>query len=263
MKKWLHLEGMRSVMKYKKIFILGGTTEGRILAEYLIGKDVEVWLSVATDYGKEQMHHTEGIYLIEERLDERAMLQLLKEKQFDCVLDATHPYAQLVTQNIKSACEKVGVLYKRIIRESYDKEEGIYYFDNVAEIVHFLSQVEGDVLLTTGSKDLASFTLLNHYEQRLYVRMLPMPKGIEIAISLGYQMSHLICMQGPFSYEMNKALLRHVKAKYLVTKDSGDIGGMQDKVRAAKALGVEVICLTRPVKEEGLRLEQIYQWLEE
>ena len=70
-------------------------------------------------------------------------------------------------------------------------------------------------------------------------------------------------MQGPFSYEMNKALLRYVKAKYLVTKDSGDIGGMQDKVRAAKALGVEVICLTRPVKEEGLRLEQIYQWMEE
>lgn len=250
-------------MKYKKIFVLGGTTEGRILAEYLIGKNIEVWLSVATDYGKEQMHHMEGIHLIEERLDEGAMVHLLKEKQFDCVLDTTHPYAQLVTQNIKSACEKVGVLYKRIIRTSYGKGEDIHYFNSIAEIVHFLAQTEGNILLTTGSKDLEAFTTLKHYEERLYVRMLPMPKGIESAIDLGYQMSHFICMQGPFSHEMNKALLRHVKAKYLVTKDSGDIGGMQDKVSAAKVLGVEVVCLTRPVKEEGLRLEQIYQWLEE
>ncbi|MEG0712943.1 MAG: precorrin-6A/cobalt-precorrin-6A reductase, partial [Niameybacter sp.] len=69
--------------------------------------------------------------------------------------------------------------------------------------------------------------------------------------------------QGPFSLEMNTALLKHVQAKYLVTKDAGDLGGMRDKMQAALDLGVEIICLERPIEESGLTLEALYQALQE
>lgn len=250
-------------MKYKKVFVLGGTTEGKELSKWLIEKGIVVWLSVATPYGKEQMQEVKGVHLIEERLDEEEMIRLLKEEGFECIIDATHPYAQLVTQNIRSACEKTDSLYKRVIRKCYTKEENVWYFKTVQEIVAFLEDTKGHILLTTGSKDLEAFTALSCYQERLYARMLPMPKIIEAALASGYLMSHLICMQGPFSSEMNEAILTHIGATYLVTKDSGDLGGMEEKVKAALKLGVKVICLERPLQEDGLSLEALYRWLEE
>lgn len=254
---------MKNAMKYKRVFVLGGTTEGKELSKWLIEKGIAVWLSVATAYGKEQMQEVKGVHLIEERLDEEAMIKLLAKECFECVIDATHPYAQLVTQNIRVACEKTKTLYKRVIRTGYEKEENIWYFKTVQEIIAFLEDTKGHILLTTGSKDLEAFTALSNYQERLYARMLPMPKIIESALARGYLMSHLICMQGPFSSEMNEALLTHIEAAYLVTKDSGDVGGMEEKVKAALKLGVKVICLERPLQEQGLSLEQLYKWLEE
>lgn len=254
---------MKNAMKYKKIFVLGGTTEGRKIADYLKHRAIEVWLSVATDYGKELMEGTDGIHLIEERLDEEAMIALLDKEKFDCVIDATHPYAQIVTQNIKAACTKTGVCYKRMLRASSEKEDHLIYFKTIEEMIPFLNKTTGNILLTTGSKDLEAFMALENYTERLYVRMLPMAKTLQTAIQMGYKMSHFICMQGPFSYEMNMASLKHVDASYMITKDSGDIGGMKDKVEAARVLGIKVLCLERPTKEEGLSLEELRCWLEE
>ena len=254
---------MKNVMKYKKIFVLGGTTEGRKISQYLVSQEIEVWLSVATDYGKALMDETQGIHLLEERLDEEAMVRLLNREKFDCVIDATHPYAQIVTQNIKSACRQTDVCYKRLLREGSIKEDGLIYFKTIKEMIPFLNKTTGSILLTTGSKDLEAFRALENYEERLYVRMLPMSETLKTATQMGYKMSHFICMQGPFSYEMNVALLKHVQASYMITKDSGDIGGVKDKIEAARTLGVQVLCLERPTKEEGLSLEALCHWLEE
>lgn len=259
---------MKNAMKYKKILILGGTTEGRVLCEHLKRKSVEVWLSVATQYGKELMQDVQGLHLLQNRLDEAAMIDLLEQEQFGCVIDATHPYAQIVTQNIKVACAKTGILYKRLLRENAckendDREEQILYFKTLSEIVAYLNATTGNVLLTTGSKDLETFSKLENYQERLYVRMLPMPQTLQEQMAKGFKMSHFVCMQGPFSYEMNVALLKHVQAAYMVTKDSGDIGGVKDKVEAALEVGVKVLCLERPIQEEGMSLEAIYTWLEE
>ena len=44
----------------------------------------------------------------------------------------------------------------------------------------------------------------------------------EESAKLGFQGRHLIAMQGPFSREMNLALLRYTDAAYFVTKESGE-----------------------------------------
>ena len=59
-------------------------------------------------------------------------------------------------------------------------------------------------------------------------------------------MSLPISMQGPFSFELNAAMIHALKIRYVTTKDSGDIGGVAEKIRAAAACGAEVLCIDRP-----------------
>ena len=71
-----------------------------------------------------------------------------------------------------------------------------------------------------------------------------------MAASLGFVGKHLICMQGPFSKELNTAMLKQFDAAYLVTKDSGKVGGVEEKLPSAREAGAKVILIGRP-KEPG------------
>ena len=104
--------------------------------------------------------------------------------------------------------------------------------------------------LTTGSKELKAFTALPDFEKRLYARVLSTPEVATMAASLGFVGKHLICMQGPFSKELNTAMLKQFDAAYLVTKDSGKVGGFEEKLLSAREAGAKVILIGRP-KEPG------------
>ena len=100
----------------KKLLIFAGTTEGRMLAQAMAEKGFLVTASVATGYGREVLPQGENLTVLTGRLDEGAMEGLLEKEGFCQVVDATHPYAQDVTQNIRKACEKVGTPYLRLLR---------------------------------------------------------------------------------------------------------------------------------------------------
>ena len=99
-----------------KICIFGGTTEGRKLVEFLSGQEIEVYTSVATDYGETLIAPAENVTVSVARLTAEGMAALFREQNFDCVVDATHPYAPVVTDNILAACREVGVDYIRLLR---------------------------------------------------------------------------------------------------------------------------------------------------
>nr|WP_307989034.1 precorrin-6A reductase [uncultured Niameybacter sp.] len=255
---------MKNVMKYKNIFVLGGTTEGREIVKFLEGHNLSTTVSVVTDYGQELLKawkDKENITILQQRLDEEGFINLFKEKRFDLVVDASHPYAKEATINCKKACFKLALPYRRIVRKPI--EGNCIYFNTVEEIIEYLEETTGNILLTTGSKDLDHYIKLSHFEERIYIRMLPIPKVVQGFIDKGYLMSHFICMQGPFSRKLNEAMLEHIQAKYLVTKDSGELGGTDEKLEAAHKLGVTVLCLRRPIEDAGVTLETFYKELEE
>jgi precorrin-2 dehydrogenase/sirohydrochlorin ferrochelatase/precorrin-6A/cobalt-precorrin-6A reductase len=239
-----------------KVLIFGGTTEGRKLSTALSNNEVSVTMSVATDYGKHTAA-TDGVEIYSDRLTESGMVNLLKQDNFDCVIDATHPYAVLVTQNIRSSCKIVGVKYFRLKRPESPKFSGVTYVSDTPSAVEILKTNNGTALLTIGSKELEPFTHIENYAQRFFVRILPMMDSLEKVLGLGFCGPNIICMQGPFDKEMNKATIKMTGVKFLVTKDSGDVGGFEAKVSAALSLGCEVIVITRPVQEEGYTFEEL------
>ena len=245
-------------MEVNKICIFAGTSEGRELAEYLSDRAVKATVCVATEYGEVLINQKkcDNIEVITGRLDCDRMKLLFIERRYDMVIDATHPYAVIVTENIKIAAEAVGLKYIRLSRAESEVMYGCY-FDNIQQVSTYLSNTEGNILLTTGSKELAEFCTIENYQERIYPRVLPLDSSLEICKTHGYKSSHIIAMQGPFTTEFNTALINMYDIKYLVTKESGTAGGFAEKVNAAQQAGIECVIIGRPPQVEGCSFDEV------
>lgn len=239
-----------------KICIFGGTTEGRKLAEFLSGQPCDVTVCVATDYGQTLLPEGEHVSVSARRLPVGEIVSLLTEKRFDLVIDATHPYAQSITKSIVRACRETGTLCWRLLRGASGVSPEHTYVETVSDAAAFLSETEGNILLTTGSKELAGFSQLPGFSERVWARVLPMQASLDACAQAGLPASHIFAMQGPFSEAMNAAMLRTIGAQYLVTKDGGAPGGFEEKESAAKSAGARLVVIGRPPEEEGLSLSK-------
>lgn len=232
-----------------RLLIFGGTTEGRELAAFCAENGLSAVVSVATAYGAALLS---GVRVITGRMTEAQMLEFITENRFSLVIDATHPFAREATENIRRACEKAGVRRLRVLREASPEADALY-FDAVAELVAYLSEREGAVLVTTGSKELDAFLSLPNYRGRCAVRVLP--SAAERCLALGFASERIIVGKGPFTKEQNVGHMKKYGARFLVTKDSGAAGGFGEKLAAARELGARALVLKRP-EEEGVTLEE-------
>ena len=243
------------------ICLFAGTTEGRKLSDFLSKQDIELTVCTATEYGGQLINPSERVKISDKRLTEKEIFDLLKTEHFDLVIDATHPYAVEVTENIREACAKTGTEYKRLERDSFVNGRDIRTVPDIPAAVNFLNSVKGNILLTTGSKDLQKFSGITNFFNRVYVRVLPMPGSLEACSAARVKPSHIIAMQGPFSEEMNIAMLRSVHAEWLVTKDSGETGGVEAKFAAARRENAGLIVIGRPVQSNGMTESEIIAML--
>lgn len=247
----------------KKLLLFAGTTEGRELLGWLDGK-AEVTACVATEYGKEALPNLPGSEILKGRLDACGMERLLSGQAFCCAVDATHPYAVQVSQNIRAACRNTGVPCLRLLRAESGLEmpAGAVVCRSAEEAAVYAASKPGNVLLATGSKELGTFMRIASLRDRIFVRILPFPDALESCLEMGVPAGRICAMQGPFSREMNAALLRQWNIELMVTKDSGKAGGYREKLLAAEEMGVQAVVIGRP-KEEGYSMEELKRILQE
>jgi len=136
------------------------------------------------------------------------------------------------------------------------------FFGSHEEAAHYLNEVEGNALLTIGSKELSKYMGVRDYQKRLFPRVLPMAEVVESCCGLGFPGKQLICMQGPFTAELNAAMIRQTGARYVVTKDSGETGGFFEKYQAVVETGAELLVIDREQEEEGISPEDLLSRLE-
>lgn len=242
----------------KKIAVFSGTGEGRQLARWVIDRGIhkDFVFFVATEYGGEMMKDMEDIQVHEGRLTPEEMGILLRDEDFSVVIDATHPYATKVTENIKKACGE-DIPYFRVFRETTDSQiYGLQFVENIEAAAELLNLIDDKVLLTTGSKEIGKFSKVKDKESRLIARVLPTIESLNLCFEAGIEKKNIVAMQGPFTKEMNIATMNQYGCKVLVTKDTGTMGGFHDKAILVE-LGYRVIIIKRPTEEEGLNLEQV------
>ena len=235
-----------------KAVVFSGTTEGRVFSRQLAALGAEVLVSVATPLGAEEQDKADGNTEHSGRLTPEEMAALLQGAAL-CI-DATHPYAVDATKNIQAACAVVGVEYHRLLREESPLPAGSMVFATAAHAAAFLAGCSGNVLLATGAKELAAFAALG--PERLFPRVLPTREGIAACEGADIPHKNIIAMQGTISYALHRALMEQFAIRFLVTKDGGAAGGLEEKARAAQDTGAQLIVIRRPA-EQGETAEQI------
>ena len=237
----------------EKICIFAGTTEGRKLAEMLKDR-AELTVCVATEYGEVVLEGIGNIDVRTGRMDEDGMADLFSREKFSRIIDATHPYADVVTQNIAAAAERTGTPVIRILRGGDRHTERAVYVSSAAEAAEYLKKHDGNVLITTGAKEISEYSGLDM--SRVWARVLPSVSSIEACLAAGVPTPHIIAAQGPFSREINAAQLRMISADYMITKASGRSGGFDEKIEAAAETGAVPVIIGQPPQVSGMTLDE-------
>lgn len=244
----------------KKVIVFAGTNEGRKISEFLAANDIPVTACVATEYGALVMPKMNNLHIQEGRLSKEEIEKIIGN--YDLIIDATHPHAKIVSENIAWATQKAKKESIRIIRPLLTYEN-VIAVSNIEEACQYINRTKGNILITTGSKELEQYTKVEDYQERLFFRTLPTMDALNALNQISIKATQIICMQGPFTQNLNQAMLEQIDAQYLVTKEAGKSGGLLEKLAAAKALRIKVIVIGRPTIEEGLDLDEAYLFLKE
>lgn len=140
------------------ILVIAGTQDGRELAQAIADNGETVLVSVVSNYGRELVA-IPGAEVWTGPLDAKGMEALIREREIDFIVDASHPYAAQVSQNAIDACRETDIAYLRFERPAaplpdYDK---LYVVTSAAEAAQLAAKLGQVIFLTTGSRTLSIF----------------------------------------------------------------------------------------------------------
>jgi len=239
------------VFPERATWVFSGTGDGNALASALAADGKPVVVSAATEYGGEvAFKDCPGVTIWAGRQGVEARRQALVKSRAKVLVDATHPYANIISEQLMGLSQELGIPYVRYERPSAMPTAGTQFCATMAEAAEramAMATPGKRIFLATGSKDLGSFLQAPDASQyQWFARVTAEPEFIRRALDLGLPRSHLCAMQGPFSKDFNQALWRDWNIDCIITKDSGEAGGYQAKADAAAALGIPLLVVQRP-----------------
>jgi len=224
------------------IWLIGGTSDAREIAQNLKNCNLDFIATSTTEYGASLMsQHTPNSLL--RMLSHEEMQSFIESNNITLIIDASHPFAKDVSLNAIEASSEKNCRYIRFERET-KKIDSARYFSSYENIVSYLNQNDGNILLTTGSKNLDKFTSLP--QERLFARILSSSQSFLEAEACGFSAKQLIGMQGAGSSSFISALIKEYKISFLISKDSGEAGGINAKAEAATETHAELLILQKP-----------------
>ena len=228
-------------------FILG-TSEGRKILSLINKYTNEIAVTTATAYGGEILKEFNIKALNTKPLNKEGMLNWIKVNEIKVLVDASHPYAQEVTKTALECANNLQIKYVRYERQGALENvngEDIIRVKSYYEAIDFMKKLEGNVLNTTGGNNVPKFLNLD-FKYRIIHRILPSPNVLTKIVDAGINIKDIIALQGPISYELEKAFIDHYNIKAILTKDSGIEGGVLEKLKAARECEIKLIIMEKP-----------------
>lgn len=234
------------------ILLLGGTTESGLIAQALLEEGFEVLLSTATQIPPRGGFPAE-IRLRTGKLDARGLVHLIREQGIQAVVDATHPYAAMISANAWAECRGMGIPYVAFERpNTVTHAPDIHWATDHDQAATLACSFGRPVLLTIGVRNLAPYVAAARLRGvKLVARILDYPSSIEACRRRGLDLQEIVCATGPFSVMENTSLITRHHIGVLVTKDSGEAGGVRTKIAAARDSGCQVVVVKRPPRPEA------------
>jgi precorrin-6A/cobalt-precorrin-6A reductase len=233
-----------------RILILGGTAEARQLAGRLAGRGgLDVTLSLA---GRTASPAAQPVPVRRGGFGGVAGLaDYLVAERIDALIDATHPYASVMSANAEQAARQTGTAWVALRRPPWRAVAGDRWtaVGDVREAVRELGPNSRRVFVTLGRNELEPFSVApqHHYLIRSVDPVdppLPLPHA------------SYVTGRGPFAQADDRALMTAHRTEVVIAKNSGG-AATYGKIAAARALGISVIMLRRPPEPGGLAVETI------
>lgn len=255
-------------MKELKIFLLGGTKDSTEIIKHLKSNyNTHILTTTTTEYGSKLAVEAGSDETISRPLPKDEIIEIINNSDFDLLIDATHPFAEHITQTSVSVSKICEISYIRFERPSLnfkdiDTTHIIYAksFEDAGKII--AKEIpEGNVLHFAGANTMED-VLKNVSTERFYPRILKVEKSLEKCEKLGVENDHIIEMKGAASLKENIDLIEKYDASVMITKESGEIGGVIEKIEAANQKDISLIMIKRPIIKE-LNKKDVVSNLEE
>ena len=251
-----------------KILLLGGTKDSTNIIEFIKNNyDAYILTTTTTEYGARLAKECGSDDVIARPLLKDEIIEIINRENFNLLIDATHPFAEHITQTSVSIADELKLAYIRFERPTTNLKNidtsHIHYansFDEAGKLIEDEFS-EGNVLHFAGAntmEDILKYVSVD----RFYPRILKVESSIEKCEKLGVDPSHIIPMKGAASLEENLELIEKYDASVMITKESGEIGGVVEKIQAANEKNVAVIMIQRP-KIDDLNRNDIVSNLDE
>lgn len=239
-----------------KIFLLGGTKDSTNIIEFIKENyDAYILTTTTTEYGAKLARESGSDDTIARPLLKDEIIEIILDGKFDILIDATHPFAEHITQTSATIAKELKIPYIRFERPTTNLEgidtSRIHYVNSFTEAGKLIADefLQGNILHFAGANTMED-VLKYVPTERFYPRILKVPSSIEKCEELDVDPSHIIPMKGAASMDENIELIEKYDASVMITKESGEIGGVIDKIDAANEKDIMVIMIQRPEIKE-------------
>lgn len=227
------------------ILIFGGTTEGRTAAETLDEAGQPFYYSTR---GTLQEVTCRNMTRLTGNMDSEKIISFCREHDIRLIIDAAHPFAQQLHQNIFLAAKELTIKVVRLERIYPELSEEIIWCDDFEGSVVRMKQDGIEKLLAlTGTQTIAKLQGF-WKEHDCIFRVLERSESVDIAIKAGFPKKKLIFYQPE---EDESLLFKQLSPQAIITKESGSSGGFIEKIEAALKNGIKIYVVRRPPLPEG------------
>ena len=222
------------------ILIFGGTTEGRICATVCEEAQQAYYYSTKTEHQEIDLKY--GIH-ITGGLSDKEIITFCNQKSIQLVIDAAHPFAEILHENIDNATVKLNIPVIRYERIFPPRANDLIWLKSFQEALTYLERQNIDRLLAlTGVNTIIK---LKPYwkKHHTWFRILDRADSKALAMQAGYPLDQLVYYQKGAD---DKILMEELAPQAIITKESGESGGFQEKIQAARDLNIPILVVERP-----------------
>lgn len=237
------------------VMVMAGTKDAANIIKKLssTGK-FNILATTTTSYGADIAKSAGADSVISKGLTKDEIIEVIETDEINVLVDATHPFAAAATRNAVEASEIAKIKYIRFERPRELLKENslihkVFSFEEAASKALELTKSQDNIL------HLAGVLTLKHViekvdSDRIFARVIPSIDSIQKCLDLGLKQENIIAMQGTFSKNFNKALMKEYNTSLIITKESGETGGTMTKIDASLELGIHIVIVMRPEIEE-------------
>ena len=239
-----------------RILLLGGTKDSINIIQHIKKKyEYYILTTTTTEYGAKLANEGGSDDTIARPLPKEELIETIKDYNIDILIDATHPFAEHITKTSVSIANELKIPFIRFERPTTDLKNidtsNIHYVNSFDEAGKLIATdfSKGNVLHFAGANTMED-VLKYVSPERFYPRILKVDSSLEKCEKLNVNPDHIIPMTGAASIEENIELIEKYDATVMITKESGEVGGVVEKIKAANQKDVAIIMIQRPKIDE-------------